>query len=328
MRDTLAEEPNWGGYDYTSGSPTLWNQAASSQHFDPQAAREALDYSNVRMGGCEDEIHDATPAMYQTGPFTFSDLQEMGFNTSPSDQTTQSTSRRRSSSVREVHTSPPSSTLRPEKGCPLLAGQASQCTPLLCGPNAPCLEFPDLLDLEDCASGLGDSEKPLHRPEIARSPPLPQAQALVVDVALSRLPASLSKKHSTSSRQRQHRGSAEDASARSHSKKAHSLVERRYRENLNGNIARLHLTLMKTKRVGSHMPQDQHEDSEEQQPDISKMCKSDIMLEAVAYVHQTEVELRHMADEIELLNMRVRHFEKLVKCEDCVLMKQLVSCSL
>lgn len=66
---------------------------------------------------------------------------------------------------------------------------------------------------------------------------------------------------------------------------------------------------MKTKRVGSHMPQDQREESEEQQPDPSKMCKSDIMLEAVAYVNQTEVELRHMADEIELLTARVRHFE-------------------
>ncbi len=76
------------------------------------------------------------------------------------------------------------------------------------------------------------------------------------------------------------------------------------------------------------MPQHQREKTEEQQPDLSKMCKSNIMLEAVAYVNQTEVELRHMADEIALLTARVSHFEQLVKCEDCVLMKQLVSCSI
>jgi Helix-loop-helix DNA-binding domain len=94
-------------------------------------------------------------------------------------------------------------------------------------------------------------------------------------------------------------------------------VERRYRENLNNNIAELHLTLMNTKRVGSNMPENQHEDTDIHQQDLPKMCKGDIMLEAVAYVHQTEVELRHMADEIELLTTRVRQLEKLVKCEDC-----------
>jgi hypothetical protein len=52
------------------------------------------------------------------------------------------------------------------------------------------------------------------------------------------------------------------------------------------------------------------------------------MLEAVDYVYQTEVELRHMADEIERLNTRVKQLEKLVNCDDCLLMKQLVNFSL
>jgi Helix-loop-helix DNA-binding domain len=327
MQDAPANEPNWGGYDFTSGSPTLWNQAASGQSFDPQAARDALDYSNVRMSGCEDRIHDPTPDIYRTGPFTSTDLQDMGFTTSPSDQTTQSTPRRYSSSVRrKVQTNPPSLTLQMEKVCPLLAGQVSQCIPQRCGPDAACLEFSGLVDLEDCASGPCDADKLTKRPEFSPSSQLLQVSA--VDTVPARPSTSLSKKQSTSSRPRQQRGNRDDTNARSHSKKAHSLVERRYRENLNGSIARLHLTLMKTKRVGGQLPASQHEDSEEQQSDMSKMCKSDIMLEAVAYVHQTEVELRHMADEIDLLTSRVRQFEKLVKCEDCVLMKQLVSCNL
>jgi len=42
------------------------------------------------------------------------------------------------------------------------------------------------------------------------------------------------------------------------------------------------------------------------------------------YVNQTEVEMRHMENEIHRLGERVRVLEKLVRCEDCSLLKQMV----
>jgi len=43
------------------------------------------------------------------------------------------------------------------------------------------------------------------------------------------------------------------------------------------------------------------------------------------YVNQTEVEMRHMENEIQRLGERVRVLEKLVRCEDCSLLKQMVN---
>lgn len=74
--------------------------------------------------------------------------------------------------------------------------------------------------------------------------------------------------------------------------------------------------------------QNQDKDIEEPKQFASKIRKSDVMLEAIEYVHHTEVELRHMTDEIEFLNKRMRQLEKLIKCEDCALMKQLVNFNL
>lgn len=55
-----------------------------------------------------------------------------------------------------------------------------------------------------------------------------------------------------------------------------------------------------------------------------KVRKSDVMTDAMNYVHQSEVEIRHMTDEVSRLSDRVIALEKLVKCEDCTLLKQMV----
>lgn len=323
MRDTFAGEPPWFKYDFTAVSPNPQSQAKTTKRFDSHTAMDVLDYPTI-MSGYEDQIPNSAPTLYQTGPFTFSDLQGMGADASSSDHASQSTSRRHSYSIPgEVQTSP---TLQVEKVCPLLTGQALHCTPQLCGPYAACLDVSNLPDIEDCISLPCIPEKPSNAPQFMQAsqpPPL-----YTVDT-IPRSSTSSSRKQPT--RNSPHRllcTNSDDVNVKSHSRKAHSLVERRYRENLNGNIAKLHLTLLKTKRFGGTTPEDQDEDSDEQQQASSKVRKSDIMLQAVDYVHQTEVELRHMADEIELLTTRVRQLEKLVKCEDCVLMKQLINCSL
>jgi len=51
--------------------------------------------------------------------------------------------------------------------------------------------------------------------------------------------------------------------------------------------------------------------------------ESDIMMRAIQYVHSSELEMRHMTDEIRHLRDRVQGLEKLVKCDDCVLVKSL-----
>ncbi|KAK5053719.1 hypothetical protein LTR84_001680 [Exophiala bonariae] len=116
------------------------------------------------------------------------------------------------------------------------------------------------------------------------------------------------------------------ADAKQRAKQAHSLVERKYRENLNAKIAQLHNTLQ-----SSHYgPKVQEDDSDNPNGPIaaipaSKVRKSDVLTEAMNYVNQTEVEMRHMENEIHRLSERVRVLEKLVRCEDCSLLKQMVN---
>jgi hypothetical protein len=113
------------------------------------------------------------------------------------------------------------------------------------------------------------------------------------------------------------------ADAKQRAKQAHSLVERKYRENLNAKIAQLHNTL-----ESSHYGPRANEDDESDAPSVvpaNKVRKSDVLTEAMNYVNQTEVEMRHMENEIQRLADRVRVLEKLVRCEDCSLLKQMVN---
>ncbi|EXJ71444.1 uncharacterized protein A1O5_05252 [Cladophialophora psammophila CBS 110553] len=116
------------------------------------------------------------------------------------------------------------------------------------------------------------------------------------------------------------------ADAKQRAKQAHSLVERKYRENLNAKISQLHNTLQ-----ASHYGPKVGDDGEAEAANSAsglpppKVRKSDVLTEAMNYVNQTEVEMRHMENEIHRLTERVRVLEKLVRCEDCSLLKQMVN---
>ena len=272
--------------------------------------------------GCEERTgqnYNSLPAMYQASLFPPSELLEMEPDAIPSAHTNQSASRIQSYSMPiERQAGQSSLASQSEKACPLLAGQNFKSTPRLCGSEAVCLEFSTIPEIEECVAEPCISQKPpssLELPQTCQPAPLS-------------IPHTEFKKPTRNSRQRLQRTNSDDFDTKSHSKKAHLLVERRYRENLGGNIAQLHLALLKTKRASHSTPQDQNNDPEEDQQALSKVHKSDVMLEAVDYVRRTEVELRHMADEIELLRTRVGQLEKLVKYEDCALMKQLVNVNL
>jgi hypothetical protein len=116
-------------------------------------------------------------------------------------------------------------------------------------------------------------------------------------------------------------GDAREKYSKLRAKKTHSLVDCKYRKNLNTKFAQLHRTLQAAKSVvasNDESFQDFHKGGEL----ASKVPKSVILTEAMNYLHQTELEMRHMTDEIQRLNSRVQSLEKqvlekLVKCEDC-----------
>jgi len=107
-------------------------------------------------------------------------------------------------------------------------------------------------------------------------------------------------------------------------KSSHSLVERKYRENLNSRISDLHRTLLATEGGGSDP--DGTSPTGTSPTELSpKVKKGDVLSDAMKYVKQAEVQKRNMSDEIQFLRSRVRMLEKLVKCEDCSLLNQLVN---
>lgn len=278
--------------------------------------------------GCEDhaeQAYDAAPALYQASSCTAFDLPEMEPQANSSGPSSQSTSPIHPCSVSEGQTGRSTLTGEPGKVCPLLAGHTFQCNPQLCGPNAACLDFPDIPEIEDYPSIPSRTEEMSNSPPLLQPPqPLPVSIQDEAPFCLSTSPFNTPNKN-PEQRQRSKRATCDSRDVKSANKKAHSIVERRYRENLNGNIAQLHEALIRTKRVGYLIRPAQEDGPEPQKVASSRARKSDILREATEYVQQTEVELRHMTDEIMFLNKRVRQLEKLLKCEDCALMKQLVN---
>jgi len=114
-------------------------------------------------------------------------------------------------------------------------------------------------------------------------------------------------------------------------KAAHSLVERKYRENLNAKIAQLHTTLQSSHygpRLSNNQENDYDQGDDVSVPSISsggcKARKSEVLTEAMNYVNHTEVEMRHMENEIARLGERVRLLEKLVRYDDRDVLKGMV----
>jgi len=200
-------------------------------------------------------------------------------------------------------------------------GQAGECSPQRCGPDAACLQLSLLPEIEECntAPCLTTTDaaallEPSYIKKSSRSNSGSLDPAVTVKEERDRKPRS----------KRNHKGSSSDEdTAHARAKQAHSVVERRYRDNLNGKIMQLHRALVATESTSrlTGMPTQDFFASREHR---GKVRKSDVMTDAMNYVHQSEVEIRHMSDEILRLNDRVHALEKLVKCEDCTLLKQMV----
>lgn len=206
--------------------------------------------------------------------------------------------------------------------------QTNDTLPRACGPNPICLqilESPEM-EMEDFSLGPWLPSSTLSPPE---SQPARKPSHTVSGSAQGSRKTSADDGSNNSAKKPRRRGrkpsaNADDEDAQARAKQAHSIVERRYRDNLNGKIMQLHHTLnsISANSNRASAASTVAEDGQEQRG--TRVRKSDVMTDAVNYVHQSEVEMRHMSAEISRLTERVRTLEKLVRCEDCVLLKEMV----
>ena len=117
---------------------------------------------------------------------------------------------------------------------------------------------------------------------------------------------------------------------------AHSVIEHNYRQNLNGKMDQLR-QILSTADVAAAKRIDDEEGVEDGSYDIednktlspptptpsTKTRKSDVLLHAHSYVQRSEQEKKNMLDENAWLKRRLVALEKLVRCEDCSLLKQM-----
>ncbi|KIW82779.1 hypothetical protein Z517_02022 [Fonsecaea pedrosoi CBS 271.37] len=96
-------------------------------------------------------------------------------------------------------------------------------------------------------------------------------------------------------------------SSTSDKRQAHSITERRYRDKVNNKLKELYCTLREAK----YQLQSQIEASEciiISEP-FNGMKKSDVINDAITYIQESEVNFRHMAEEIQGLRSQIRHLE-------------------
>lgn len=112
---------------------------------------------------------------------------------------------------------------------------------------------------------------------------------------------------------------------------AHSVIEHNYRKNLNVKMEQLRQILSTAdaapaKRTDPEVDNNSSSDIEDNKVALSTTNitrKSDVLLHAYGYVKRSEREKKSMTDENAFLKRRLVALEKLVKCEDCSLLKQM-----
>ena len=209
--------------------------------------------------------------------------------------------------------------------CPLATGATNECVPQLCGANPPCQAFWTVPEIEECGDvpclvspdAQSSQSEPLREtkpPRVLSSSPSPWKRTrresddkpLISPQELTSNTRTNSKDRNTTHPSPKHDKKAKGKPA--DPKQAHSLVEKRYRENLNAKITELH-NVLATAPDGTPSP------------DSNQTRKSEVLQTAIDYVNQSQLEMRHMTNDINRLNARVKMLERLVKCEDCSLSK-------
>lgn len=349
---------------YTDGHDYHHNNSYSSQQW-PEQEMDFTRYANMDQTTLPTSIDTSTsmmtsdyfrptishkssvPDMFNTGSFDFTDLVRMDSDTvSPLDMS--SASSVRTSSVGNApclaYQNASNNGLLVEKICPLMAGDTDVCEPSKCGPDAPCMNFSSLPQIEDCASV--PCMTPPEKTSTSRSSTRMRRPMHTARSSTQTSSTSIEDHKATVTRRPTGRTPIEKPLSKldkkQRAKQAHSLVEKKYRENLNTKLQLLHNTLQ-TAQFGPNRYQHDAADSDleldeedsydapqtktatRQDASNNKFRKSEVLDDAMAYVNQTEVEMRHMETEMIRLSDRVKLLEKLVRCEDCSLLKRMVT---
>lgn len=244
--------------------------------------------------------------------------------------------------------------------CPVFAIQCNDCSPIVCERQSSHLHGDRFSDIEDHPSTVTVKQRPAMMTTTARRRPSARPSNSKSGSKRQPLANTRGKPKSSPVETIARQGSClrsdktispdEAETAALWAKKSHSIVERRYRENLNTKIALLHVALLRAEHVDADArqtgrrgayskqlsrnyevdPCGEKENKDfgvetSQRESFSKVRKSDVLVQATNYVFETEVELRHMTDEVSFLRDRIRQLEKLVRCEDCTLVKQMAN---
>jgi hypothetical protein len=305
--------------------------------------------------------------IFNTGPFDFSEIVAMDSETvSPLEISSASSVRTDSSispegeSQHQTLTTYQRSQPMDERLCPLITGDTDTCEPSRCGPDAPCMNFTSLPPIEECASApcitMPENTVPVSStsPSAARMSARVRRPLVNESQNTSRDPPGAGDRRGYPSTRRAHPTSASSQPSKKtangkldkkqRAKQAHSLVEKKYRENLNTKLSQLYTTLQNAHYGPHRFVSDSEVDPDELNDDgdvpisildneparavssLPKFRKSEVLDNAMSYVNQTEVEMRHMETEILRLSDRIQQLEKLAKCQsdDCSMMKRLV----
>ncbi|RMZ79762.1 hypothetical protein DV738_g3160, partial [Chaetothyriales sp. CBS 135597] len=199
-------------------------------------------------------------------PTEYSYSHQLNLASTPSSLPSLCTSSRTNSSSSEhlmptVATSPDD-----EKICPLITGKTDICNPDRCGPDAPCMNFTTIPPIEECTDvpcmTAPEEEKPkpakpVRLSSLSKSSSRPSRQPSS-DRLLSRPHQQSSRRNTADSKDSASKAGSAKVDSKSRAKQAHSLVEKKYRENLNAKLLQLHDTL----RMAQYGPK-RHRDMEE-----------------------------------------------------------------
>ena len=216
--------------------------------------------------------------------------------------------------------------------CPSFDSNASSDQPISQGWPGNFLEDPQF-NLSSCP------QRSVQQDIESCTPQLPQPSAvetLPSATTNERLPSANTKKSISPTKRKHGPRTQPENSAKEPAKKevktktiastrtAHSVIEHNYRKNLNVKMEQLSQVLSTAdaaKRVDEEG--DDSDGMEDKALSTTKTRKSDVLIHAYDYVKRSEREKNSMADENAFLKRRLVALEKLVKCEDCSLLKQM-----
>ncbi|OAP55453.1 hypothetical protein AYL99_10426 [Fonsecaea erecta] len=181
-------------------------------------------------------------------------------------------------------------------------------------------------ETEDCAMTSTTTQQRSQNPKTRRG------RSREKRATQSRKATAREQKHASSRVSRLQRTSSSDGEDLAHTlaKQTHSAIERKYRNNLNAKMWQLHRTLEGTSWMSSTSTtttsSDDNSDAPPQrQGEQQPPRKSDILSNALQYIDESELEMRHMSDEIQRLTSRLAALQRLVRCGgDCDALKQIV----